>query len=131
LFVAIRLPAGNGAEVVVLAMTGYGLLQMYYGLVYAAIQDLVAPELRATAMATYLVATYLGGASWGPMATGRLSDYLARQAAGAGAITESARATGLHQAMYVIPALSVVLSLVLWAAARRSGEASRRLADCR
>ena len=38
-YAAIRMPAGSAAAAVWLAMTGYGLLQMYYGLVYAAIQD--------------------------------------------------------------------------------------------
>jgi hypothetical protein len=53
--------------------------------------------------------------------TGALSDRFAReaaQAAGSGAITETARAIGLHQAMYAIPALSVALAALLWAAAR-------------
>jgi predicted MFS family arabinose efflux permease len=121
LFAAIRMPVGRAGAAVWLAMTGYGLLQMYYGLVYAAIQDLVAPAMRATAMSVYLMVTYLGGASWGPVAMGRASDLLARQAAGGGPVTEVARAAGLHGAMYLIPALAVVLSLVLWAAARRSG----------
>jgi len=40
-------------------MPAYGLLQMYYGLVYAAINDIVAPGLRGTAMAGYLMVTYL------------------------------------------------------------------------
>jgi hypothetical protein len=120
LFAAIRMPAGSAGAAVWLAMTGYGLLQMYYGLVYAAIQDLVAPAMRATAMSVYLMVTYLGGASWGPVVMGRASDLLARQAAGGGPVTEAARAAGLHGAMYLIPGLAVVLSLVLWAAARRS-----------
>jgi hypothetical protein len=48
-----------------------------------------------------------------------LSDHFAGQAAraaGLDGITEGARAIGLQQAMYVIPALSVVLAAVLWAA---------------
>src|ERR1035437_10038504 len=52
---------------------------MYYGLVYAAIQDVAGPEMRGRAMATYFVVTYLGGASWGPLVTGRLSDFLAHR----------------------------------------------------
>ncbi|HTX36129.1 MAG TPA: MFS transporter, partial [Bryobacteraceae bacterium] len=40
-YAALQVPAGNAAGAVVLAMTAYGLLQMYYGLVYAAIQDFV------------------------------------------------------------------------------------------
>ena len=113
---ALGMPAGSAAGAVCLAMTGYGLLQMYYGLVYAAIQDVVAPAMRGRAMAVYFLVTYLGGASWGPLLTGRLSDFLARRS-GLGA--EASRAVGLHDAMYVIPALAVVLAAVLWLAGRR------------
>ena len=67
-------------------------------------------------MAIYFVVTYLGGASWGPLVTGRLSDFLARRSLLA---AEASRAVGLHDAMYVIPALAVVLAAVLWAAGRR------------
>ena len=118
-FAAIRF--GTGA--LVLLMLAYGLLQMYYGLVYAAIQDMVVPGLRGTAMAVYFMAMYLFGASFGPLLTGRLSDYLARRAASGGPITEAARAAGLGQAMYVIPALAVVLAAVLWGAAREATRA--------
>ena len=120
-FAAIRMPAGSAAAAIALIMAAYGLLQMYYGLTYAAIQDIVAPSLRGTAMAVYFMAMYLCGASFGPLVTGGLSDHFAReaaQAAGSGAITEAARAIGLHQAMYAIPALSVALAALLWAAAR-------------
>ena len=84
-YAALEVPAGNATGAVVLAMTAYGLLQMYYGLVYAAIQDFVEPRLRATAMAVYFVAMYLCGASFGPLLTGRVSDHFARAAAGDGA----------------------------------------------
>jgi hypothetical protein len=53
-----------------------------------------------------------------PLLTSGLSDRFAREAAGSGALTEAARAIGLHQAMYVIPALSVALAATLWAGAR-------------
>ena len=115
-YAAIRMPAGSAAIAVWLAMTGYGLLQMYYGLVYAAIQDVIGPAARGRAMAVYFVVTYLGGASWGPLVTGRLSDFLARRS---GLAAEASRAVGLHDAMYVIPALAVVLAGVLWMAGRR------------
>ncbi len=117
---AIALPAGDSTAALSLLMPAYGLLQMYYGLVYAAINDVVAPGLRGTAMAGYLMVTYLGGAAFGPLVTGMLSDRLARRAAGASAVTEAARAIGLHQAMYLIPAMAVVLAAVLWAGARAS-----------
>jgi len=112
---AILLPAGRAAAALCLAMLAYGLLQTYYGLVYSAMHDIVAPELRGTAMSAYLMASYLGGASFGPLLTGRLSDHFARQA---GPMTEAARAIGLHQAMYVIPVLCVVLAAVLWGGAK-------------
>jgi MFS family permease len=88
--------------------------------------DVVAPELRGAAMGAYFVVQYLGGAAWGPLFTGRLSDYFARAAIGAGAAAESARAIGLHQAMYAIPALAFVLAGVLWAGAARAESASVR-----
>jgi MFS family permease len=119
-FAAIALPGGESTAALALIMPAYGLLQMYYGLVYAAINDIVAPALRGTAMAAYLMVTYLGGAAFGPLLTGMLSDRLARHASGALAISEAARAIGLHQAMYVIPAMALLLAAVLWGGARAS-----------
>ena len=80
--------------------------------------------MRGRAMAVYFVATYLGGASWGPLLTGRLSDFLARRS-GLGA--EASRAVGLHDAMYVIPALAVVLAAVLWVAGRAANRGTKAL----
>ena len=68
-------------------------------------------------MAAFFVVTYLGGAAWGPLIMGRVSDLLARRSGLAG---EAARAIGLHDAMYVIPALSVIVAGVLWIAGRGS-----------
>jgi predicted MFS family arabinose efflux permease len=96
-------------------------LYLYYAPVYATLQDLVEPSLRGTAMAVYFFAMYLLGASLGPVGTGALSDILAVRAAtaaGAAVVDESARAAGLHQALYIVPFLCSVLSVVLWAAAR-------------
>jgi MFS family permease len=124
------LAAGSGRGLVLWSTTamaaGYGLLNMYYGLVYAALQDVVGPALRATAMAIYFLAMYLLGASFGPLITGALSDWLARAAAGSQPVTEAFRAVGLQQAMFVVPALSVALAIVLWFAAR----SLRREAGC-
>jgi MFS family permease len=116
-FAAIAMPSGAVAAAVALMMLAYGLLQTYYGLVYAAMHDVVAPDLRGTAMGAYFVVQYLGGAAWGPLVTGRLSDYFARAAANAGAAADAARAEGLHQAMFAIPALAMLLTIVLWAGA--------------
>jgi MFS family permease len=96
----------------------------YYATVYSTIQDIIEPALRGTAMALYFFAMYVLGASFGPLATGWMSDHFARRAAagagvalGAGPVPEQFRAIGLHQAMHIVPALGVVLAAVLCAAA--------------
>jgi MFS family permease len=97
------------------------LLYAYYGAVYATIQDIVEPALRGTAMALYFCAMYLLGAVLGPVATGWASDHFARRAAaaaGSEVVTEAHKAIGLHDAMYLIPVLNVVLVAVLFAASR-------------
>ncbi len=114
----IAMPYGAAAAAIALIVPAYGLLQMYYGLVYAAMHDVVAPELRGIAMGAYFTVQYLGGAAWGPLVTGHLSDHFSRIAANAGMAAEAARAQGLHLAMYSIPALSLLLAAVLWAGSR-------------
>lgn len=114
-------PAGSWIATTTLMCAAYGLLNIYYGTVYSCIHDIVAPAHRGTAMSIYFLAMYLCGASFGPLITGRLSDVMARRAAamaGSAVITESARATGLHQAMFIIPVLSLGLALVLFAGSR-------------
>jgi predicted MFS family arabinose efflux permease len=114
-------PAGAVTMAVLMLTIGYGLLNTYYGLVYAAIQDIVVPTQRGLAMAVYFFAMYMMGASFGPVLTGRLSDILARRAAdaaGSTQITEVFRAVGLQQAMLAIPLLSVALAFVLWIGSR-------------
>jgi predicted MFS family arabinose efflux permease len=108
------------AAVIFLTLT-YSLLTSYYGLVYSAIQDLVAPNQRGATMAIYFMAMYMCGASFGPLLTGRLSDLLAHRAAriaGSAIVAEQFRALGLQQAMLIIPVLSVVLSAVLYFGSR-------------
>ncbi len=115
---SVVLPRGSWVEVIILMCAAYGLLNTYYGMVYSSIHDIVAPALRGTAMSVYFMAMYLCGASFGPVITGRLSDVMAQRAAalaGSHVVSEAARAIGLQQAMLVIPALSLVLALVLWA----------------
>jgi len=111
---AIRLPQGEAGGAIALLMLAYGLWQMYYGPVYAAIQDIVPPELRATAMSMYFLAMYLCGGAFGPLILGTLSDHFARMAGGG----EAGRAAGLHDAMYIIPLMSAALTVVLWAGDR-------------
>jgi hypothetical protein len=73
------------------------------------------------AMAIYFCAMYFLGAVLGPVATGWASDHFARnaaEAAGSLTVTEQHRAVGLHDAMYLIPALNAALVVVLFAASR-------------
>jgi len=114
-------PAGSLFLAVILLTLTYALLTTYYGLVYSAIQDLVAPNQRGATMAIYFMAMYACGASFGPLLTGRLSDFLAHRAAtaaGSTIVSEQSRAVGLQQAMLVIPILSVALAFVLYAGSR-------------
>ena len=99
----------------------YSMLNSYYGLVYSSIQDVVAPTQRGSAMAFYFLAMYFCGAAFGPVLTGKLSDFLARRAAdaaGVDLVNETFRASGLQQAMLVMPALSLLLAVVLYFASR-------------
>jgi MFS family permease len=118
---AILQPAGAIFAAVFFFALTYAALTSYYGLVYSAIQDLVAPNQRGTTMAVYFLAMYLCGASFGPLLTGRLSDLLARHAAtlaGSATVTEIFRALGLQRAMLEIPVLCAVLAMVLYLGSR-------------
>jgi MFS family permease len=92
-------------------------LYVYYSAVYATIQDIVEPTMRGTAMAVYFFVFYMVAAV-GLYAFGWFSDMLAHQAAATGLSEADARAIGLHDAMYVIPALTLALVGVLFAASR-------------
>jgi len=114
-------PAGSLYLAMAFLALAYAALTTYYGLVYSAIQDLVAPNQRGSAMAIYFMAMYMCGASFGPLLTGKLSDVLAHRAAalaGSPAVTEAFRATGLQQAMLIIPVLCSALSFVLYMGSR-------------
>jgi MFS family permease len=78
----------------------------FYTCVYTAIQDVVQPRLRATAMALFFAGLYLLGGGLGPVVVGLLSDHFAHSAmyaAQVGEMTEAFKAVGLHDAMYLIP----------------------------
>jgi len=114
-------PPGSLLKGMIFLLLTYAVLTSYYGLVYSAIQDLVAPNQRGITMAIYFMAMYLCGASFGPLLTGRISDLLAHRAAvlaGSSAVTESFRAIGLQQAMLIIPIFSAVLAGVLYTGSR-------------
>lgn len=129
-YLGIIQPVGSVQLALVLLAGSYALLNSYYGLVYASIQDIVAPTQRGITMAIYFMAMYLCGASFGPLLTGMVSDRMARramEAAGTAQMTEAFKAVGLQQAMVIIPILSLALALVLLAASRTiAADAERR-----
>ncbi len=129
LLLALRSPAHDIVWFVLPAAGGCMAMYVYYSSVYATLHDVVEPSLRGTAMALYFFAMYVLGASFGPVATGMVSDFFTRKAAArAGAsILEPFRGQGLHSAMYLIPALSTLLTLVLFAASRTvAGDMDKR-----
>jgi MFS family permease len=124
MFYGVTRPAGFAAAALVAIGIGYGALNTYYGPVYSSIQDIVPANQRGFTMSVYFMAMYLCGASFGPLLTGRLSDYMARRAmnAAGGVSVAGFRAVGLQKAMVVMPILSVALAIVLYLGSRTMSE---------
>jgi MFS family permease len=121
IFMAINQPKGSIIAYVVFMTLGTITMFVYYATVYTAIQDVIEPRLRGTAVAIYFCFMYILGASLGPVGTGALSDHFAHKAmtdAGATSMTEAFKAIGLHNAMYVIPILALAAAFVLFMASR-------------
>jgi MFS family permease len=124
-FFSIGVPAGMTITFAALIGTSVALMYFYYSIVYATIADITEPSSRGTAMALYFLAMYLLGASLGPYIIGLVSDYFTMQAAveaGVKIIDEKSlqpfRAAGLRSAMYLVPILCTLLTIVLFAASR-------------
>ncbi len=125
IFLALGRAGGDTLGFMLLMGIGCALMYAYYSTVYSTIQDVIEPGLRGTAMALYFFAMYVLGASLGPYGTGLMSDFFTARAAGAAGVTnmtqqalEPFRAAGLHNAMYIIPILGALLTIVLIAASR-------------
>jgi len=125
MFLGLGRPVGDIPGFVLFCGFGIALMYIYYSTVYSAIQDVIEPSLRGTAMALYFFAMYVLGASLGPVGMGLLSNYFTRRAALAAGVTDTSfqalrpfAAEGLHSALFVIPAFCVALGLVLFAASR-------------
>ncbi len=121
LYIALRQPPGSVAPFLVFIGIGWMLFYLYYATVYASVHDVVRPELRGSAMSLYFFWMYVLGGAFGTAILGMLSDRFARRAmaaAGGSEMTEALRATGLHEAFFVVPTLSLLLAGVLFAASR-------------
>ena len=115
--------AGRVEIAVFVALFSVGWLFAYnfYTCVYTAIQDVIEPRLRATAMALFFAGLYLLGGGLGPLAVGMLSDHYSQAAmlaAGASEMNETFKAVGLHNAMLLIPVALLLTMLALLQASR-------------
>ncbi|MGE7991135.1 spinster family MFS transporter [Pseudomonas sp. NPDC089554] len=131
---AWALHAGRIELSVFVAVFGVGWLFSYnfYTCVYTAIQDVVQPRLRATAMALFFAGLYLLGGGLGPVVVGGLSDHFANQAmlaAGEVVMNEAFKAQGLHDAMYLIPVALLLTMLFLLGASRCFSRDAQRMRE--
>ena len=124
-FFALEAETGNVTKYTILMGGSVALMYFYYSIIYATIANVTEPASRGSAMAIYFMAMYLLGASFGPYVIGAISDYFTHKAAVSAGISELTpaglepfRAAGLRSAMYVVPVLSSILTLVLFAASR-------------
>jgi len=118
---ALTLDAGQVGLFIALFSLGWLLQYAYYVCLYPAIQDVVEPRLRATAVAVFFAALYLLGGAFGPMVVGFFSDRSAEAAmaaAGATAMTEEFKAIGLHDALKLVPVSLLVTAIAIFLAAR-------------
>jgi MFS family permease len=134
IYFGLTMPKGSIVAFMIFTIIGIAALYVYYSTVYSAIQDVVEPSLRGTAMAIYFFAMYVVGGSFGPVVTGSLSDSFTRKAAMAAGVTdftqqalEPFRGAGLHSAMFVVPAFCVALIIVLYGASRTITKDMERL----
>ncbi|MFN0121620.1 MAG: spinster family MFS transporter [Blastocatellia bacterium] len=129
-YLAIDQPRGAVTGFIVPMAIGWMLIYVYYVTVYPAIQDVVAANLRGTAMALYFFAMYVLGGAFGTTVLGIFSDYYARRAmtrAGGSTMTEAFRAEGLHDAFYIVPLVSLTLAVVLFLGSRTITKDMRKM----
>lgn len=131
IYIALEQPKGSVSVFAILMGASSACTFVYYATVYSAIQDVVPPHLRGTAVSVYFFAFYVLGASFGPTIMGALSDHYAHTAmlaAGASEMAIEFRALGLHTAMYVMPVLVLLCAGSLFGAATTVAKDMRRRA---
>lgn len=116
LLAAVFWAPGAGAALLLLALPTV-LKNMWYGPIYACVQEIVHTGSRATAMAIFLFVVNAVGLGVGPLALGALSDLLAFW---------MGPATGLRWAMTAMSIFSLAAAFCFWRAGvglsvRRSG----------
>ncbi len=129
---ALQLGAGQVGAFIAIFSIGWLLQYSYYICLYPAIQDVVEPRLRATALAVFFAALYLLGGAFGPLVVGLLSDRYAEAAmaaAGAVEMTEQFKAVGLHGAMILVPASLLVTAVAIFMATRSFPADARAMSE--
>ncbi|MPR64358.1 MFS transporter [Ochrobactrum intermedium] len=118
-WLALRLSASQTGLFVAIFSIAWLLQYFYYICVYPAIQDVVEPRLRATAMAVFFAAMYIFGGAFGSVVVGKLSDVYtlgAMRAEGAVAISAAHAAMGLHGAFILVPIALAITALAIFKA---------------
>ena len=109
---ALHQPRGAPVLFTLAMSVAVGLGYVYYATTYATIQDVVDPQLRGMAMSTYFFVFYMFTAI-GLVGLGKLSDIRIAAALAAGASAADSRALGLHDALYALPVIYVLVAFVL------------------
>ncbi|EMS95619.1 major facilitator family transporter [Agrobacterium tumefaciens str. Cherry 2E-2-2] len=129
---ALQLGSGQAGAFIALFTIGWLLQYFYYICLYPAIQDVVEPQLRATAMALFFAALYLLGGAFGPMVVGYFSDRYAEAAmlaAGATEMTGQFKAAGLHGAFILVPVSLAITAIGIFLAARTFPQDARSMRE--
>lgn len=115
---ALLLGRDAAAAFTALFATGWLLGYLFVTTVYPTVADIVEPRRRGVAVALLFALQFLLGGAAGPLVVGGLSDALAAGAVAGGADPDAARAAGLHDALFLVPAALLLAGLALLAAAR-------------
>ena len=129
LWLGLVQPPGATQALTVLLSLGWLLYFVYFVTVYPALQDVIAPQLRATAMAVYFFFQYVLGGALGMLVTGLLSDHYAQaamRAAGAAAPSALHIATGLQASLALAVPLAILVTGLSLLMASRSFVADAR-----
>jgi MFS family permease len=130
-FLALEQDRGNAAAFTLLFGIGWLLYYAYYTTVYAALQDVIEPRLRATALALYFIGMYVLGGAAGPVVVGGWSDKLAHAAMEAAHADDIKpfRAIGLHDSMKLIPVMLLLTGICIYLASRTLEADAKRMKD--
>lgn len=129
-FALTALLVGRGGAVMFAVALSVSMLFSYsmFSSVFASIHDVVAPHLRATAVAVYFAGMYVLGGAFGPMAVGKMSDALARAEADGGPVTAAMKAQGLHDSLlWTVPLMLLLTGLCMALGSRRIGADARAM----